>query len=147
MKLDRAFIAARIPHAGSMCLLDGVEDWATDFIVCRASSHREPENPLRAAERLGVLNGIEYCAQAMAVHGALLAGADTAPRAGYLTSVREVIFYAERLDDIKEDLLVRADQLSGDGNHLIYHFRLETVKALLLTGRASVFLNVKEKSS
>lgn len=147
MKLDRAFIAARIPHAGRMCLLDGIADWAETFIVCRASSHRDPKNPLRASGRLGIANGIEYCAQAMAVHGALLAGADTAPRAGYLTSVREVVFHAERLDDIEEDLLVRADLLSGDGKHLIYLFRLETVKNLLLTGRASVILNIQDKAS
>jgi hypothetical protein len=47
-----------------------------------------PDNPLRAAGSLGVANAIEYAAQAMAVHGALLGGSDGAPQAGYLTSVR-----------------------------------------------------------
>lgn len=141
MKLDRAFIAARIPHASSMCLLDGVEEWAEDFIACRADSHREPDNPLSAAGRLGVANGIEYCAQAMAIHGALLAGADTAPRAGYLTSVREVVFHAERLDDIEEDLLVRANLLSGDGNAMLYEFSVSGNARLLISGRASVKLD------
>ena len=90
MKLDHAWIAARIPHAGSMCLLDGIEDWAEGFIVCRASSHRLPNNPLRTTNRLGIANGIEYCAQAMAAHGALLAGSNEAARVGYLTCVRVV---------------------------------------------------------
>ena len=74
--LDRVAIAARIPHQGSMCLLDAVLAWDSGQIHCRASSHRQPDNPLRAAARLGAACGIEYAAQAMAVHGALLAPSD-----------------------------------------------------------------------
>lgn len=124
-----------------MCLLDGIEDWTKGFIVCRASSHRLPDNPLRAANRLGISNGIEYCAQAMAVHGALLAGSNEAPRAGYLTSVREVEFHARRFDDIETDLAVRAELLSGDGNSMLYAFTLSAENQLLLSGRASVRLD------
>ena len=36
--LDRAGIAARIPHAGPMCLLDGLLSWTNDEIVCRAGN-------------------------------------------------------------------------------------------------------------
>ena len=71
--LDRAWIASHIPHQGSMCLLDYVEAWDRERIRCRASSHRAADNPLRAYGRLGAACGIEYAAQAMAVHGALLA--------------------------------------------------------------------------
>jgi hypothetical protein len=74
--LDHAAIAARIPHQGSMCLLAAVVDWSADGISCRAVSHADPANPLRAEGRLGAANGIEYAAQAMALHGALLAGGD-----------------------------------------------------------------------
>ena len=56
-----------------MCLLDAVLDWDDARITCRATSHADPANPLRADGRLGAANGIEYAAQAMAVHGALLA--------------------------------------------------------------------------
>lgn len=72
--LDRAWIAAHIPHQGSMCLLDAVREWSGEAITCTASSHTDPANPLRADGRLGAANGIEYAAQAMAIHGALLAG-------------------------------------------------------------------------
>ena len=64
--LDRAGIAARIPHQGSMCLLDAVLDWSPTSIACRAISHADPANPLRADGRLGAEAGIEYAAQAMA---------------------------------------------------------------------------------
>ena len=73
-----------------MCLLDAVLEWSDTLIVCRAVSHADPANPLRAENRLGAAAGIEYAAQAMAVHGALIAGDDAPPRQGYLTSVRSV---------------------------------------------------------
>ncbi|MDQ7988573.1 MAG: 3-hydroxylacyl-ACP dehydratase [Candidatus Dactylopiibacterium sp.] len=138
---DRAWIAARIPHAGSMCLLDSVVRATPQAIHCRATSHRDAANPLRARATLGAAHGIEYAAQAMAVHGALRAGNTDAPRAGYLTSVREVVFHAGRLDTAASPLEIHAECLSGEGNHLIYAFRLEAAGAPLVTGRASVMID------
>ena len=77
--LDRAAIAARIPHHGTMCLLDAVDAWDSESIRCRATSHRDPANPLRDAGSLPATAAIEYAAQAMAVHGALLAPAARPP--------------------------------------------------------------------
>ena len=65
-----------------MCLLDCVETWDEERIHCRASSHRAMDNPLRVCERLGTACGIEYAAQAMAVHGALLASPASVSAAG-----------------------------------------------------------------
>jgi predicted hotdog family 3-hydroxylacyl-ACP dehydratase len=89
IKLDHAWIARHIPHQGSMCLLDYVEAWDQERIQCRASSHRAADNPLRAYGRLGAACGIEYAAQAMAVHGALLDRRAVPARVGYLVSVRD----------------------------------------------------------
>ena len=44
MLIDRAGIAARIPHQGRMCLLDGVLEWDAERIRCCATSHRDPAN-------------------------------------------------------------------------------------------------------
>lgn len=140
MKLDQAWIAAHIPHQGAMCLLDAVEQWDAEAIVCRASSHRRSANPLRAADRLGIANGIEFAAQAMAVHGALLAADDAAPTVGFLTSVREVQWQRPRLDDIASDLMVHAQRISGSANSLLYQFELCADEAVVLRGRASVML-------
>ena len=140
-KLDRDWIAGHIPHQGSMCLLDAVEQWSPQQIRCRAGSHRLASNPLRAADRLGAACGIEYAAQAMAVHGALLAGRDDSPRQGYLASVRSVTLHADRLDDIEADLTVVAQRLSGDDNNVLYHFTLHGGPRLLLEGRAAVILD------
>ncbi|MFA7291747.1 MAG: hotdog family protein [Rhodocyclaceae bacterium] len=143
--LDRAAIAARIPHQGSMCLLDAVLDWSPETIRCRAVSHRALDNPLRAEGRLGVACGIEYAAQAMAVHGALIAGNGTRPRQGYLASVRSVELFVSRLDDITEDLELFAERLSGDDNNVLYQFTVRADGRDLLRGRAAVILD-SEKS-
>ncbi len=145
--LDRVAIAARIPHQGSMCLLDAVLAWDSGQIHCRASSHRQPDNPLRAAARLGAACGIEYAAQAMAVHGALLAPAGAPPRPGYLASVRSVRLAVDRLDDLAQDLDIVAERLSGDEHNILYHFRVEHAGDLLLSGRAAVMLVAQPESS
>src|ERR1700688_1204625 len=82
MRLNRAWIESRIPHHGRMCLLDEVIAWSDARVSCRSGTHREADNPLRADGKLGIACGIEYAAQAMAVHGALLAGA-TQPAAAW----------------------------------------------------------------
>jgi len=141
MPLDRAWLLAHLPHQGSMCLLDVVTEWDAQRIRCTASSHRAADNPLRAHDRLGAACGIEYAAQAMAAHGALLAAADSAPRAGYLASARGVDLHVARLDDLADDLEVEAERLSGDDNTILYGFRVSAAGRELLSGRAPVVLD------
>jgi predicted hotdog family 3-hydroxylacyl-ACP dehydratase len=138
--IDRNWIAAHIPHQGSMCLLDSVESWDDDEICCRADSHRDPANPLRAAGRLGISAAIEYAAQAMALHGALRTAADSAPRAGYLASVRDVRWQRSRFDDIDAPLHIRATRLSGNELTVMYQFELAGDEPFI-SGRASVILD------
>lgn len=146
MVLDSAWIAAHIPHQGSMCLLDAVEFWNDAEIVCRASSHRLWDNPLRADGCLGIANGIEYAAQAMAVHSALLESVDEPPSVGFLTIVRDVQWHRVRLDDINDDLAVRASRVFGNGAYILYSFSLHADDAVVLSGRASIVVNGRSKS-
>ncbi|HJW54895.1 MAG TPA: hotdog family protein [Burkholderiaceae bacterium] len=139
--MGRDWIAARIPHRGAMCLLHRVEDWDEQRIRCSAVSHRAPDNPLRAHGRLAAACGIEYAAQAMAVHGALIAPRDAPPRLGYLASVRGAVLHVGRLDDIAADLTVEATRFSGDGNTILYDFALRAAGRVLLEGRAAVILD------
>lgn len=143
-KLDHAWIARHIPHQGSMCLLDHVEVWDERGIRCRAVSHRATDNPLRAHGRLGAACGIEYAAQAMAVHGALLAPPDSpGARAGYLVSARGVQLHVSRLDDIAADLLVEASCITRSENNILYQFSISAAGHPLLEGRAAVVLNAE----
>jgi predicted hotdog family 3-hydroxylacyl-ACP dehydratase len=140
--LNHAWIANHIPHQGDMCLLDNVEQWDKETIVCRASSHRDIDNPLRAHGQLGIACGIEYAAQAMAVHGSLLAPIDSVtPKVGYLVSVRGVSMLVARLDDIAVDLLISASCIMANESNMLYQFSIHADDKLLLEGRAAVVLN------
>ncbi len=139
MKINWSWIAAHIPHHGSMCLLHAVNDWDGNAICCSATSHCAPDNPLRNARGLPISAGIEYAAQAMAVHGALLAPLDR-PEVGFLTSVRNVQWSTPRLDDVGPEITVRATRLSGNEASLLYDFSVLCQERLLLHGRASVLL-------
>ena len=146
--VDKKWIAQHIPHQGSMCLLDFVESWDTNTIQCRASSHRATDNPLRSQQQLSSACGIEYAAQAMAVHGALLAPADSArPKIGYLVSIRGTQLYVAKLDDIDSDLVVTATSIARTENDVLYQFSVSSEQGkLLLEGRAAVVLNVNAPS-
>jgi predicted hotdog family 3-hydroxylacyl-ACP dehydratase len=139
--LDHEEIAALIPHQGSMCLLDHVIDWNAQKIACTAISHRAMDNPLRRNSRLGAAVGIEYAAQAMAVHGALLAARDTAPKKGMITRVQRIALHAERLDDCPDALRITAERLMGDERMVRYGFELRCAERVLLEGEASVILD------
>ncbi len=151
MPLDRQWIEQHIPHKGRMCLLDEVLSWDAVRIRCRSATHRSADNPLRLHGRLGAACGIEYAAQAMAVHGALMAA--SAPLAstvatsvrgsigssvGYLASVRNVALRVERLDDLEADLIAAAERVTGDGRTVLYEFSVTSGRQLLLSGRASI---------
>jgi predicted hotdog family 3-hydroxylacyl-ACP dehydratase len=125
-----------------MCLLNSVLTWDQSTIQCDAISHRSAANPLRARGRLGSVCGIEYAAQAMAIHGALLAPTDnTTPRIGYLVSVRSTTLHLAYLENITTDLLIKADCITASANHILYEFSVSSCGQLLLAGRAAVVLN------
>ena len=143
--LDHDWIAARIPHQSTMCLLDTVRAWDAVHVLCTAQSHRSPTNPLRQYGRLGVACGIEYAAQAMAVHGALRASGlpVTAPHPGMLISARDVRWHVARLDTIAAELLVRATCHAADANLLRYTFELRAEEHVLIEGQATVMLDAQ----
>ena len=146
MRMNRAWIEARIPHQGRMCLLDEVLAWDAHHIRCSTGTHRALDNPLRSHDRLGIAGGIEYAAQTMALHGALASaalGANAAApsRVGLLASVRDVRLHVLRLDDIEADLLCEVTHLAGDNFTALYEFTLRDKDKSLLAGRASVVLD------
>lgn len=139
--LAKAEIARLIPHAGRMCLLDEVTAWDATTIRCLARSHRDPANPMRAGAELPALCGIEYAAQAMAVHGRLSSTVTEKPRAGYLASVSDVVCAVRRLDDLDGDLVIEAEKRAGDEGRVQYGFTLTSNRKQILTGNATVVLS------
>lgn len=140
--MTKADIARLIPHAGAMCLLDGVVHWDSARIRCFSRTHRDMGNPLRVGGQLPAMCGIEYAAQAMAVHGGLAGTIGSKPKAGYLVSLRDVICQQSWLDNLEGDLIVDATQLMADHSRVIFQFTLQVGGVEILSGRAAVVLNV-----
>jgi predicted hotdog family 3-hydroxylacyl-ACP dehydratase len=141
--LNHEQIEALIPHRGAMCLLDRLVDWSADRIVCVATGHVAPDNPLRTASGLSATVAIEYAAQAMALHGALLAregGGEALP--GFLASARGVKLHRLRLDDLAGLLEVEATRQAGDAKQLLYAFTLKHSGSVIAEGRVAVVLGV-----
>lgn len=140
--MTKADLCRLIPHGGAMCLLDAVEQWDETSIICKTASHRNATNPLRRDDQLEAVCGLEYAAQAMAVHVGLLEerGRKHTIALGYLGAVKNLTLRAGRLDDVKEDLTVQATRLVGQASSFIYTFRVSAGRQELLDGRASIFL-------
>lgn len=139
MLIDQAGIARLIPHSGAMVLIDGVLEWDSDHIRCRATSHRDLDNPLRDGRGLPCLSGIEYAAQAMATHGALVSQKGPGPPAvGYLANVRDLACFTEWLDTAPVVLEIWAQCLFQERLRSLYQFTLSGDGVPLLSGRAAV---------
>src|SRR5713226_3903266 len=134
--MNKTEICRRIPHAGAMCLLHRVDRWDADTIVCSALSHRDADNPLRSQGRLHAVCGVEYAAQAMAVHGSLLyQAAHDKPSVGFLASVRDLRFFVGRLDQIKGALAIKAHKLNSVQGITVYQSEITAAGQNLLAGR------------
>ena len=156
--IDADRIRDLVPHAGKMCLLERVLDWNNLSIRCETRTHLDTANPLRRNRHLSSLCGIEYAAQAMALHGALNASAvagsrnqttasdasqpstSARPRHGYLASVRDTRCTWRHLDEYTTPLIVKAELVVAESSRVIYSFSVTSGETELITGRAAVVL-------
>lgn len=139
--IGRDAIQALIPHQGAMCLWDEVLEWTGERIHLRAHSHRDPDHPLRSDGRLRALHLCEYGAQAMAIHGGLLAQvAGGRAAAGLLVALRGVDLHVARIDDLAGPLEGEARLLAAGAGSQQYAFRIHHAATLLAEGRAAVLL-------
>ena len=145
--LNHTEIAARIPHAGNMCLLDSMQTASETDIVCSAVSHQSPDNPLRSHGRLGAAVAVEYAAQAIALHGSILnADLEVRAKGGRLITVRQLVLHCPRFDDLASTLTVRATRLMGDVANVIYSFDVSVEGRMIASGRAGVMLVANESA-
>jgi predicted hotdog family 3-hydroxylacyl-ACP dehydratase len=139
--LSRDSIEGLIPHKGAMCLLDRVESWDVTSIRLATLTHTDASNPLRTRAGLRSLVLCEYGAQAMAVHGALLANQRNAVASqGLLASLRAVKLYCDYIDQLRSELIVHAEYLNASETLLQYAFRVTHESTLLAEGRAVVVI-------
>lgn len=136
--IGKAELERLLPHKGDMVLLDAITEWSQTHILCTSESHLLADNPLRRAEGLSVIAGIEYGMQAMAAHGSLIDARKNRP--GYLASLRDVRLAVSWLHDITGPLTVGATVILQDPNNVVYSFVVSSGNRELLAGRAGVFL-------
>jgi predicted hotdog family 3-hydroxylacyl-ACP dehydratase len=100
---------ARLPHAGKMRLLSRVLECTPTHVQAEATSHLDPDNPLRSEGKLSAVHAIEYAAQATAAHGAAFPGTCAEPPPlRLLGAVRAARFERDRLDDLGGPLTIEA---------------------------------------
>lgn len=134
-------IADLVPHAGKMCLLETVVRWDDSQIVLSTFTHLDPENPLRRDGRLDAVHLCEYGAQAMAVHGGLLAHREgRRARPGFLVSLRDVWIDGADAGAGTTPLVVVATRSHGDSAGWQYDFEVSRDGQKLASGRATVAL-------
>ena len=129
-----------VPHSEKMCLLERVLEWSDQSIRCETNSHLDMDNPLRRHGHLSSICGIEYAAQAMALHAALCSNAGAPVRHGYLASARDMRCTTAILDEHDSPLVVSAELVFADGSRVIYSFSIKFDGADLVSGRAAVVI-------
>lgn len=139
MPLNADAIARLLPHDGAMVLLDTVRDYDHERIHCTADPHRV-DNPLREAGRLPAWCGIEYAAQAMAVHSGLCAAQSATAARGFLAVAREIVMTLPTLDSLPGELHIHADKIIADSGRSQYRFRIESGGQVVVQGRVTVML-------
>jgi predicted hotdog family 3-hydroxylacyl-ACP dehydratase len=139
-----ADVAGLLPHTGRMLMIDRVHRWDDAAIVCESARHLDPANPLRRAGGLPAVCGLEFGAQAMAIHGRLVASGSAAPqgaaRFGMIIAANELRWKHDLLDAAGPLLTIRAWRLFGSDNQIVYGFALDGREPDLVCGRASVVL-------
>lgn len=134
--LGRDWLAANLPHQGAMSLLESIVRWDANSLHATATRHQAPDHPLRLAGILPATAAIEYGAQAAAAHGAL--ASQGASPAGFLASMRGVVFHVSRLDDVEGPLDIFTEQLGSGDAGVLYRFEVRGAGRCLVEGRVSV---------
>lgn len=138
MNVDRARIAQLVPQAGSMCLLHEVTQWDASSITCSAAA-AAAGHPLSREGALPAIAGCEYAAQATAVHGALVDGADSR-RAGMLAKLMDVHLHRSSFAQDGIALNVRAELLGRIETGCLYAFEVAQDGQPVVSGRLIVAL-------
>lgn len=92
-----------------------------------------------------MLSGLEYAAQAMGVHVGLTQNiSEHNASIGYLGAVRNLQIGCSTFQQFREDLTIEARLLLEQNRSFIYDFSMKARDAILLQGRASIFIQGPE---
>ncbi|GKS58027.1 phosphotransferase [Nitrospira sp.] len=128
-----------IPHRRPMCLIDDVERWSKQEIVCTTLSHRRHDHPLRDGDRLHAAQAIEYAAQVIAIHAGLRGRRHGKPgRAGLLVALRHARLLCRPLHTLEAPLTIRAHCIAAGDREAAYDAQVGCGGEMILVGRLVV---------
>ena len=145
-----------LPHAGAMRLIDHVLSWDQGMIQCSTATHLCPDNPLRQGGDLPAWSGLEYAAQAFALHGVLVnlenesgesgSLAVSKPVEAYVVTVQEMNCLEDSLLTCAAPLLITANMVFSQGESAVYEFMIavqdrDVKPRPLVTGSVGVMLS------
>ena len=134
-RLDKLAIESLIPHTGTMCLLDSVEQWDEQAITCISASHHRCDNPLREAGKLSCAVLIEYAAQAAAIHAALTGSGIGAGRTALIGAVKALQLHRRYVSVELAVLTIIAQSILQSGDGAIYQIAVQAGDDLLIEAR------------
>ena len=152
---SREEISIYLPHKGTMMLIDKIESFTENEIIAKSINHLDINHPLLKENRLGLAIGIEYAAQASAIHSRINAEVNIqnidkhlpnvqtslAPIIpGKLVSVREINCFSKYLNIPKTSLIISAKQEQVSAQALIYSFLVANENQKLISGRLMIHL-------
>ena len=92
-----------------------------------------------------MIAGLEYAAQAMAVHVGLTTDiSKNNASVGYFGAVRDVQIGGPTFQQFAEDLTIDASLILGQQMSFMYSFSMKAKQIILLQGRASIFIKGPE---
>ena len=141
--LNSQEIEQHLPHAGKMSLLDKVTHADLLTLSASAVSHLSSDNPLRFNNKLSCINGIEYAAQAMAIHGFLLSElkqTEASTQTGYIATVRNIDIFSPFFPKTESVIKIEVKQLMSAANGFTYQFHISDGKKALISGKITIFL-------
>ena len=126
---------SQLPHGPGMRLVDGLIDFDTREIHCRA--HIQPGNPLLDQQQLHPLICLEYAAQAAAIHGILINKGFTANQPAYVGAIKEC-HWQHGSPAVRQTLLITAtaEYLADEG--AIYGFSVAGEDGDICRGRMTL---------
>ncbi|MDO3387816.1 hypothetical protein QWI17_18375 [Gilvimarinus sp. SDUM040013] len=131
-----------LPHAPPMVLIDSIIEHSDAHIVCQTNSHLDGDNPLRSDGVMSVFVGIEYAAQAMAIHTRLCSqgASPNTPRKGVIAVASKLTAHTQQLDDFPQPLQVRTDIIAQTADSSLCSFAISAGAQTVLEGQLTALV-------
>lgn len=129
----------RLPHTGSMVLIDQVLNYDQTQLKARSQAHQRTDNPLiKTGIGLPASAALEMAAQAAALHGSLRAGAPD-PKPGFLASAREIRWSQPAFDSASSEIRIEVEWLASEPQGALYRFTVTSAPKMRVEGRFMIY--------